>query len=80
MLMHLAGGSHKDPVRNGEMYRMIADTCGAFVQPALAEAFCLAVVEVRHSFSNSSLFSLFLVSFLLYSWFLFLVIFLTTTL
>ena len=28
---------------------MIADTGGAFVQPALYEAFGLTVVEVRHS-------------------------------
>ena len=39
--------AQKDPVRNGEMYRMIADTGGAFVQPALYEAFGLTVVEVR---------------------------------
>ena len=38
--------AQKDPVRNGEMYRMIADTGGAFVQPALYEAFGLTVVEV----------------------------------
>lgn len=37
--------AQKDPVRNGEMYRMIADTGGAFVQPALYEAFGLTVVE-----------------------------------
>ena len=40
--------AQKDPVRNGEMYRMIADTGGAFVQPALYEAFGLTVVEVCH--------------------------------
>ena len=38
--------AQKDPVRNGEMYRIIADTGGAFVQPALYEAFGLTVVEV----------------------------------
>ncbi|XP_077236474.1 sucrose synthase-like [Tasmannia lanceolata] len=32
-------------VRNGELYRYIADTKGAFVQPALYEAFGLTVVE-----------------------------------
>nr|AMN16536.1 sucrose synthase [Albuca bracteata] len=32
-------------VRNGELYRCIADTRGAFVQPALYEAFGLTVVE-----------------------------------
>ncbi|DBB12256.1 hypothetical protein WJX82_005134 [Trebouxia sp. C0006] len=37
--------AQKDPVRNGEMYRIIADTGGAFVQPALYEAFGLTVVE-----------------------------------
>ncbi|XP_034227558.1 sucrose synthase 3 isoform X2 [Prunus dulcis] len=31
--------------RNGELYRYIADTRGAFVQPALYEAFGLTVVE-----------------------------------
>ncbi|KAL4643015.1 hypothetical protein ACB092_02G061900 [Castanea dentata] len=31
--------------RNGELYRYIADTKGAFVQPALYEAFGLTVVE-----------------------------------
>ncbi|XP_020102417.1 sucrose synthase 4 [Ananas comosus] len=31
--------------RNGELYRYIADTGGAFVQPALYEAFGLTVVE-----------------------------------
>ncbi|VAH90877.1 unnamed protein product [Triticum turgidum subsp. durum] len=31
--------------RNGELYRYIADTHGAFVQPALYEAFGLTVVE-----------------------------------
>ncbi|KAH7421488.1 hypothetical protein KP509_13G060100 [Ceratopteris richardii] len=32
-------------VRNGELYRYIADTKGAFVQPAIYEAFGLTVVE-----------------------------------
>ncbi|PKA47064.1 Sucrose synthase 1 [Apostasia shenzhenica] len=32
-------------VRNGELYRCIADTKGAFVQPAFYEAFGLTVVE-----------------------------------
>ncbi|KAJ6809549.1 sucrose synthase 2 [Iris pallida] len=32
-------------VRNGELYRCIADTRGAFVQPALYEAFGLTVIE-----------------------------------
>ncbi|XP_072952908.1 sucrose synthase 1 [Typha angustifolia] len=34
-----------DRVRNGELYRYIADTKGAFVQPAFYEAFGLTVVE-----------------------------------
>ncbi|GAB2219220.1 hypothetical protein Droror1_Dr00006851 [Drosera rotundifolia] len=34
-----------DRVRNGELYRCIADTRGAFVQPAFYEAFGLTVVE-----------------------------------
>ncbi|GAB2291582.1 SAGA histone acetylase and TREX-2 complexes component [Dionaea muscipula] len=34
-----------DRVRNGELYRCIADTKGAFVQPAFYEAFGLTVVE-----------------------------------
>ncbi|KAG6467459.1 sucrose synthase 1-like [Zingiber officinale] len=34
-----------DRFRNGELYRYIADTKGAFVQPALYEAFGLTVVE-----------------------------------
>lgn len=41
--------AQKDPLRNGEMYRLIADTGGAFVQPALYEAFGLTVVEVSLS-------------------------------
>ncbi|KAL4186327.1 hypothetical protein AMTRI_Chr09g13590 [Amborella trichopoda] len=38
-----------DRVRNGELYRCIADTKGAFVQPALYEAFGLTVVEAMTS-------------------------------
>lgn len=34
-----------NPIRNGELYRYIADRKGAFVQPALYEAFGLTVVE-----------------------------------
>nr|GMD58269.1 sucrose synthase 7-like [Ipomoea batatas] len=34
-----------DRQRNGEIYRAIADTKGAFVQPALYEAFGLTVIE-----------------------------------
>ncbi|KAK9755254.1 hypothetical protein RND81_01G012900 [Saponaria officinalis] len=34
-----------DRVRNGELYRYVADTKGAFVQPAFYEAFGLTVVE-----------------------------------
>ncbi|KAK1280155.1 hypothetical protein QJS04_geneDACA004841 [Acorus gramineus] len=34
-----------DRVRNGELYRYIADTKGAFIQPAFYEAFGLTVVE-----------------------------------
>lgn len=37
--------AQKNRVRNGELYRYIADTKGAFVQPALYEAFGLTVVE-----------------------------------
>lgn len=37
--------AQKNRVRNGEMYRFIADMRGAFVQPALYEAFGLTVVE-----------------------------------
>ncbi|EFN59180.1 hypothetical protein CHLNCDRAFT_48488 [Chlorella variabilis] len=35
----------KNRVRNGELYRYIADTGGAFAQPALYEAFGLTVIE-----------------------------------
>lgn len=37
-----------DRKRNGELYRSIADTNGAFVQPALYEAFGLTVVEAMN--------------------------------
>lgn len=37
--------SQTNRVRNGELYRCIADTHGAFVQPALYEGFGLTVVE-----------------------------------
>ncbi|XP_022966754.1 sucrose synthase [Cucurbita maxima] len=37
--------SQMNRVRNGELYRCIADTKGAFVQPAVYEAFGLTVVE-----------------------------------
>ncbi|KAH9288375.1 hypothetical protein KI387_032492, partial [Taxus chinensis] len=37
--------AQKDRVRNGELYRYIADTKGAFIQPALYEAFGLTVIE-----------------------------------
>ncbi|GKU99983.1 hypothetical protein SLEP1_g12752 [Rubroshorea leprosula] len=37
--------SQMNRVRNGELYRYICDTRGAFVQPALYEAFGLTVVE-----------------------------------
>lgn len=37
-----------DRKRNGELYRSIADTKGAFVQPALYEAFGLTVVEAMN--------------------------------
>ncbi|KAM0891417.1 hypothetical protein ACQ4PT_026416 [Festuca glaucescens] len=37
-----------DHVRNGELYRYIADTKGAFVQPALYEAFGLTVIEAMN--------------------------------
>ncbi|KAG6423938.1 hypothetical protein SASPL_114346 [Salvia splendens] len=38
-----------DRYRNGELYRCIADTKGAFVQPALYEAFGLTVIEAMNS-------------------------------
>jgi len=37
--------AQKNRVRNGELYRYICDTKGAFVQPAIYEAFGLTVVE-----------------------------------
>jgi sucrose synthase len=37
--------AQKDRIRNGELYRYIADTKGAFIQPALYEAFGLTVIE-----------------------------------
>ncbi|KAG8386565.1 hypothetical protein BUALT_Bualt03G0161600 [Buddleja alternifolia] len=37
--------SQMNRVRNGELYRYIADTRGAFVQPAFYEAFGLTVIE-----------------------------------
>lgn len=37
--------SQMNRVRNGELYRYICDTKGAFVQPAFYEAFGLTVVE-----------------------------------
>ncbi|CAL0304829.1 unnamed protein product [Lupinus luteus] len=37
--------SQMDRVRNGELYRVICDTKGVFVQPAIYEAFGLTVVE-----------------------------------
>jgi sucrose synthase len=41
--------SQKARVRNGELYRVVADTGGAFVQPATFEAFGLTVVEAMAS-------------------------------
>lgn len=37
-----------DRQRNGEIYRCIADTKGAFVQPALYEAFGLTIIEAMN--------------------------------
>lgn len=37
--------SQMNRIRNGELYRVICDTKGAFVQPAIYEAFGLTVVE-----------------------------------
>ncbi|XP_004503096.1 sucrose synthase 5-like [Cicer arietinum] len=37
-----------DRHRNGELYRFVADTKGAFVQPALYEAFGLTVIEAMN--------------------------------
>lgn len=41
--------SQTNRARNGELYRYIADTKGAFVQPAFYEAFGLTVVEAMTS-------------------------------
>eukprot|EP01018_Ginkgo_biloba_P028801 Gb_27965 [translate_table: standard] len=41
--------AQKNRARNGELYRYIADTRGAFIQPALYEAFGLTVVEAMTS-------------------------------
>lgn len=41
--------SQTNRVRNGELYRYIADSHGAFVQPALYEGFGLTVVEAMTS-------------------------------
>ena len=40
--------AQNDRYRNGELYRYIADTKGAFVQPALYEAFGLTVIEAMN--------------------------------
>ncbi|KAK1592986.1 hypothetical protein Q3G72_033980 [Acer saccharum] len=40
--------AQSDRLRNGELYRCIADTKGAFVQPALYEAFGLTVIEAMN--------------------------------
>lgn len=40
--------AQSDRVRNGELYRCIADTRGAFVQPAHYEAFGLTVIEAMN--------------------------------
>ncbi|KAL8244712.1 hypothetical protein R6Q59_010970 [Mikania micrantha] len=40
--------AQNDRTRNGELYRCIADTKGAFVQPALYEAFGLTVIEAMN--------------------------------
>lgn len=37
--------AQKNRVRNGELYRVVCDARGAFVQPALYEAFGLTVIE-----------------------------------
>ncbi len=42
-------GSHLDKNYTGELYRFIADRKGAFVQPALFEAFGLTVIEAMSS-------------------------------
>lgn len=40
--------AQKDRVKNGELYRFIADNHGVFVQPALYEAFGLTVIEAMN--------------------------------
>lgn len=50
---HLEGqmrwiAAQSDRLRNGELYRCIADTKGAFVQPAHYEAFGLTVIEAMN--------------------------------
>lgn len=40
--------AQNDRNRNGELYRCIADTKGAFVQPAIYEAFGLTVIEAMN--------------------------------
>ncbi|XP_076926519.1 sucrose synthase 7-like [Bidens hawaiensis] len=40
--------AQNDRARNGELYRCIADTKGAFMQPALYEAFGLTVIEAMN--------------------------------
>ncbi|KAK0606795.1 hypothetical protein LWI29_004488 [Acer saccharum] len=40
--------AQSDRLRNGELYRCIVDTKGAFVQPALYEAFGLTVIEAMN--------------------------------
>ena len=42
-------GTRLDKNMSGELYRLIADSRGAFVQPALFEAFGLTVVEAMNS-------------------------------
>ncbi|MBC8209261.1 MAG: sucrose synthase [Desulfobulbaceae bacterium] len=42
-------GMHLDKQMAGEMYRLVADGSGAFVQPALFEAFGLTVIEAMSS-------------------------------
>ncbi|GAB4343001.1 MAG: sucrose synthase [Desulfobulbaceae bacterium] len=42
-------GLHLDKKVSGELYRIVADTRGAFVQPALFEAFGLTVIEAMGS-------------------------------
>ncbi|KAL2898948.1 Sucrose synthase [Bienertia sinuspersici] len=41
--------TNMDRMKNGELYRYVADTKGAFVQPALYEAFGLTVIEAMTS-------------------------------